>query len=106
MNELQKFFVPHAADEAMALDVWQKLRNRYGSTDQKIHSLTWEHKGVTHRAEVGKAIERFGENAGPVIVILRSHSCYMVFTAFRGVLGDVPVMVGDDEYLHHTEFSD
>jgi hypothetical protein len=104
MRSATKFFVPHARDEAMAEDVWQKLRDRHGSTDQRIYSLMWRHKGVTYEGEVGKRIRAFGENAGDVVAIIRGHSCFMVFTVFRGILRDVPVMVGDNEYMGHMEF--
>lgn len=88
----------------MAEEEWRKLRDRYGTTDQRIYSLTWEHKHLIHEAEVGKQIQKFPEPAGPVIAIIRARHCFMVFTVFRGILRDVAVMVGDDEYIHHTEF--
>ena len=76
-----KFFIPHADDELMAADVWQRLRDRYGSADEKIFSLAWEHKGSIHRAEVGKEIEKWPEHAGIVIAMIRGADMYMVFTA-------------------------
>jgi hypothetical protein len=102
--ERPKFFFPYAKDASMGEEEWRKLRDRYGTTEQRIYRLRWEHKNVIHEAEVGKQIQQFPEPAGPVIAIIRGHQCFMVFTAFRGILRDVPVIVGNDEYIEHVEF--
>lgn len=101
-----KFFMPKAKSEEIGEQGWQSIRERHHGKDKRIFSLTWRHNGELYHAEVGKTIQHIGERVGEVITILEGTNCYMVCTVFRGVLGnDVPIYVGDNEYISHVEFA-
>jgi hypothetical protein len=100
------FFIPHVDDPAAAEKVLQSIRQHAGvtlgwsQTDRRILSIAYVHKGKEYVAKVGGIEPRTGEE---VIAILESNA-FLVCTPNRGVLRDMPLLVGLEEAYWVVEF--
>jgi hypothetical protein len=101
-----KFFLPHIADEAMALETFESIRKFVEETtgwtvsSRKVVSLRYYHEPMDHYAEVGKNDPSIGEE---IIAILHSNT-FLICTRNRGVLRGLPILVGENEVYEATDF--
>jgi len=103
-----KFFIPDVESPELAEELLKSIKtlakNTLGweTTDRRIFRVDYYHKGIYHVAEVGKVTDANNE---PVIAILESHA-YLVCTPTRGVLMDMPMLVGTDAVSSIEDFED
>jgi hypothetical protein len=101
-----QFFLPHTADEALALETFESIRKYAEETtgwtvsSRKIFSLRYHHESTDHYAEVGKNDPSSGEE---IIAILHSNT-FLICTRNRGVLRGLPIQVGENEVYEATDF--
>ncbi len=101
-----QFFLPHTADEALALETFESIRKYAEETtgwtvsSRKIFSLRYHHEPTDHYAEVGKNDPSIGEE---IIAILHSYT-FLICTRNRGVLRGLPIQVGENEVYEATDF--
>ncbi|NQT80260.1 MAG: hypothetical protein HQ555_07725 [Candidatus Aminicenantes bacterium] len=103
-----KYFVPNAKDSKEAqyiLEATKKFVKKmlgWDVTDRKIFRLKYEHDGKKRIAEVGKEEEATNE----VVILILESNTYLVCTANRGVLRDIPLLVGKEEVRFIEDFED
>ncbi|MBA7709687.1 hypothetical protein ES703_118609 [subsurface metagenome] len=92
-----KFFIPDMQDKPdkaeelyKAIKDFAKTSVGWNITNRRIFRISYQHDGRPHEAEVGKIND---VNNEPVIAILESNA-YLVCTPNRGVLRDMPILVG------------
>ena len=103
-----KFFVPHANTSEDAQRVYKSIvdfnsrgEGGWGQvSDQRIYRITFMHNGKPGEATVGEKFDPIGEE---VIAILKSVT-YLICTPNRGVLRDMPILVGENEIRSVEEF--
>ena len=106
MTDGMKFFIPAAKDAAEAESVYKSIKVFVGKqcpgdlTDRRIYALEHVHNGVRYVARVGEPFERLGEI---VIAILEGY-LYYVCTENRGVVRDMPYLVGREEVRSIVDF--
>lgn len=96
-EEVLKFFVPLAEDDAQAERVYRSIAefNSAPVFEQRVFALAWEHKGQQMSCQVGDPLPtyyRTGSEA--VLAILACDGVYKVCTASRGGLRGEPVLAG------------
>ena len=104
-----KFFIPKATDDEMRDHVWDACRKAamatvgFKLTDKKIQSITTSHNGKVYKETVGAITPANGEL---VIAILECEQVYLVCTPSRGVIRDMPMMVGKHDAENVIEFTE
>ena len=104
-----KFFIPLAKDDAERDQVWEGCRKGalhtvgFAITDKKIQSIFTHHNGKEYKEEVGQKTPANGEL---VVAILECENVYLVCTPNRGVLRDMPMMVGKHNAENIIEFTE
>ena len=118
VGSVPTFFVPAATTEEQAEQLWQTTRSflaAYGhrTTERRIFRLDFGHKGESYIAEIGQPERRV--TAGremptgePVLVILEGEGggLFFVCTPNRGVLRDMPLLVGASSVSAITDFTE
>lgn len=100
-----KFFVPAQPDEAKAEELYEAIKKfaketmGWEITGRRIFRLTFNDRGKACQAEVGKQHPITGET----VTILESNA-YLVCTPNRGVLRDMPILVGNHEASSAEDF--
>lgn len=69
-------------------------------TDRRIYRLTFRDRRINHTATIG-----IDYNREPVFAIFESSQLYFVCTPHRGVVHNVPYMVGADEVVSIEYFA-
>ena len=103
------FFIPGKENDQEGRDrIYDAIRSFAHETlgwkikDSKIFSIQYRHSGKEYYAEVGKIFPLIGET---VIAILESN-IYLICTPNRGVIRDLPVLVGREEVIKIVKFDD
>jgi len=99
-----KFFLPNTdtpqqAEELLAAIIEFAKENVGPVTPERYLRISFRKDGIDQEAEVG---HRFGRE-GEVVAILKS-SMFLICTMSRGVLCDLPFLVGEDEIISAEEF--
>jgi hypothetical protein len=98
MSSINKFFIPAANDENQRDKVYDGIKKwatectGWKIEDKKIYSLRYIHDGKWYEAQVG---EPDGLTKEKVIAILKSNA-YLICTPNRGVIRDMPILVGPE----------
>ncbi|MGO9085949.1 MAG: hypothetical protein ACLQBK_12035 [Candidatus Sulfotelmatobacter sp.] len=101
-----KFFVPSAENEQRAEDIRDATKKfaadtlGWQVTDRRIQSISFQDKGKSVQAVVGKIEPITGET---VVVILESNT-FLLCTPNRGVLRGMPILVGKNEVTSVSDF--
>lgn len=100
-----RFFLPHTKTGAEAESVFQSIKSflsseGYESNERRVRRIAFTHNGIHQVAEVGQI---FGPIAEPVIAILKGRT-YFVCTPSRGVVGGMPISVGENEIVTVEHF--
>ena len=101
-----KFFIPGVDDPELAENTYQSIKSfakltlGWDVTERRILSVTYFHGGKQHHDEVGK---KCLSNNEVVMAILESNA-YLVCTPSRGVVRDMPLLVGSDEIISTQDF--
>jgi hypothetical protein len=97
-----KFFVPYAADDAHAEQIWSDARaGLFGlglpTTRRRIWALSLDVRRPHSLLHIGREVP---EDEGPAMVILEASDLdvYYVCTPWRGVLGGEPHRLGLREH--------
>jgi hypothetical protein len=105
-----KFFLPLAKGEKEAQEGYEaiiKFLKIQGiqPTNRKVYKLTFKHDGKPFEAMVGEANYL---NREPVLAIFyeNTRSLYYVCTPNRGVLGGMPILVGEHDVQTVEDFED
>jgi hypothetical protein len=104
-----RFFVPKFNDPAKALELWENIRTFSTTTMgrepkiRKVFRIEYDHKGREAFAEVGQ-LHLANTQLEIVVAILDCHDVYLVCTPSRGVLKDMPILVGYPEVSRVVEF--
>lgn len=104
-----KFFCPMAKDAAESDRVYEATQKFVGESmgaklsDRRIYRIRGVHNGKEFEAKVGEHFERLGEL---VVIILfdAERNLYYVCTPNRGVVRDMPYLVGGAEARHVEDF--
>lgn len=107
---MPKFFIPFATSSEQSEDVYSGLRkqNQY----QLVHStarlfkISFRYHKQMLIAEVGKVIEGWPEDAGPVLAVVEGTNLVTIHTQLRGGLSASPILVGPEEITARTYFDD
>ena len=105
-DKIMKFFIPDVedVDEAEkiydAIKKFAKMTLGWDVTDRRIFKISYRHNGNYYDAEVGKILK---VNREEVIAILESNA-YLICTPTRGVIRDMPLLVGGDSAISVTDF--
>lgn len=92
-----KFFVPYAADDEHAEQIWNDSRSDlldlgFPTTRRRIWALSMNAFGRQHLLNIGR---RFDPDEGPALIIFEAsdRNAYYVCTPWRGVLGGEPYVM-------------
>ncbi|HEX9964249.1 MAG TPA: hypothetical protein VGB04_04620 [Allosphingosinicella sp.] len=110
-SEVVKFFVPYAADDAHAEQIWSDSRAGLfalgmPTTDRRIWALSFEMDGLNHLLHIGREMP-LGD--GPALIIFEASSGepgYYVCTPWRGVLGGEPHRFGPCRHGRAIDFDE
>jgi len=97
-----KFFIPSAKTEKEAQEVLQAIaKNATGKSNFKpIYQLHFKHDGNESIATVGEKLDSGDyKNHEKVIAILKSDDMCFICTPNRGVVRDIPILVGKHDIL-------
>jgi hypothetical protein len=102
-----QFFVPAAEGPEQAERVYRAIVEFNGATvgDQRICSLSWQHKGQAMSCSVGEPLPSYYRTGSePVLAILDCGNLYKICTPNRGGLRGEAVLAGKDYDSHATYF--
>lgn len=103
-----RFFIPGAETPEEAEQVYAATKKFAAETmgweigDGRIRSITYTDKGKSVRATVGEPEPREGQ----LVVAILDSNTYLVCTPNRGVIRDMPIMVGKLEVTHVDWFDE
>ena len=101
-----RFLVPEAKDDTQVQAVWEATKKfaeenlKCQISERRIFGIAYHDHGEGYYAEVGRPDPRTGEL---VLVILESNP-YLICTPSRGVLRDIPILVGQDKVERILDF--
>jgi hypothetical protein len=101
-----KFFIPASKTDEESNEVFESIRKfaeltmGWKVTNRKIFKIKYRHNSKDYTAEVGKDDPISRE---PVIAILESET-YLICTPSRGVIRDMPILVGKKEAYSIEDF--
>ncbi|SDD89227.1 hypothetical protein [Sporomusa acidovorans] len=102
-----KFFLPAAENNDQTQSVYNQIKQFAQETtswpirETRIFSIQFRNDGKEYYAEVGKVENLTGDL---VIAIFESELTYLICTKYRGVLKDMPIIVGKKDTITHTLF--
>jgi hypothetical protein len=102
-----KFFVPHTADEAVALATFEAIRTFVAATTgltvshRKVFCLRYHHEQTEQYAKVGEPDPSSGEE---IIAILHAHT-FLICTRNHGVLRGRPIQIDEQAVDAVTDFA-
>ena len=100
-------FFPAAQDEKQAEEVYTSIKKfarqtlGWDATERRNFCLTYQHEGKHYYVEVGKPDPRVGE----IVVAILESNTYLICTYNRGVARGEPILVGVNEVVDITDFS-
>jgi len=96
-------------DDATAEDMLQAVRKFARETtgwgdpsDRRIYRIEYTHGGKDYVAEVGRPEPRTGE----LVMFILESTTYLVCTPNRGVLRELPLLIGKDEATRVEDFEE
>lgn len=105
-DKTMKFFIPDINDEDKAEEMYDAIKKfvkttlGWDVTERRIFKISYYHDGNYYDAEVGKILK---VNSEEVIAILESNA-YLICTPTRGVIRDLPLLVGRGSAISVTDF--
>ncbi len=102
-----RFFLPFARDNTIAESAYGGIKKfaeenmGWKVSGRRIYSMNYTHHSKPWKATVGEDEPRTREK---VVAILETDQCFLICTPTRGVLRDIPIMVGRTEAERVTDF--
>jgi hypothetical protein len=106
-----KFFIPHTKTKEEETKIYDAIKKfakdntSWNIGNRRVFRIEYNHDGKRYHAEVGRIEDLIGEE---VIAILESgyssNIVYLICTPNRGVIRDMPILVGENEVYSLIDF--